>query len=312
MSHNLFLGMYTFGIKKLNTSDSERVEINDFLSNAYPDKENKFSEGFVQDIISLIDEKIFKNERNTHGGILDEKSISSSRRILDIVIDGGTTGIKQFIIDEEGKKSILYDNEIVGPKFYARLWLPANTKTGYLFIQKYGAFSIKPIFDDIIKGVLKSNGYNIVSNSLKATTTKQRQREFLKRSTIKDIVIVSNRSSHETGAADAASAEIRLKNIVTQKNKAISKSDMNAALKNHGFSIGDRVYDIKATYQNKTGDIKEERTVRLDSSEETINVIPNIVVPPSCIDVDNYPIFEKMKDFVDKEMIQVKKEAKIK
>ncbi|WP_321289386.1 hypothetical protein [uncultured Sunxiuqinia sp.] len=311
MSHNLFLGMYTFGIKKLNTPDSKRIEINDFLSNAYPDDDNKFTKGFVQNLIYLIDEKTYKNERNTHGAILEEKSINSSRRILDILIDGGTTGIKQFIIDESGKKRILSDSEIVGPKFYARIWMPANTKTGYLFIQKYGSFSIKPIFDDIIKDVLKSKGYNIINNSIKATTTKARQKEFLKRSTIRDIVIVSNRSSHETGAADAASAEIRLKNIITQKNKVVGKTDMEAALKNHGFSIGRRDYDIKATYQNKIDDFKEERTIMLDSSEETINVIPNILIPQSCIDADNYPIFSKMQDFVDKEMIQVKKEAKI-
>lgn len=311
MSHNLFLGMYTFGIKKLNTPDSKRIEINDFLSNAYPDEENKFGNGFIQDIISLIDEKTYKNERNTHGAILDENIISSSRRILDIIIDGGTTGIKQFIIDESGNRKILSDNEIVGPKFYARIWLPANTKTGYLFIQKYGAFSIKPIFDDIIKEVLKSKGYNIVSNTIKATTTKARQKEFLRRSTIRDIVIVSNKSSHETGAADATSAEIRLKNIITKDNKIVGKRDMEAALKNHGFSIDKRNYDIKATYQNKTADFKEERTIMLDSSEETINVIPNILIPQSCIDSDNYPIFKKMQDFVDKEMTQVKKEAKL-
>ena len=57
--------------------------------------------------------------------------------------------------------------------------------------------------------------------------------------------------------------------------------------------------------------MKEEKTVMLDSSEETINIIPNIIIPPSCIDKDNYPIFSKMQEFVDREMIQVRKEAKL-
>lgn len=178
MSHNLFLAMYTFGIKKVNTSDSDRIEINDFLSNAYPDKKDKFTEGFVNDFINLIDEKTFKNEKKTHGAILDEKSINGTKRILDILIDGGITGIKQFIINEDGKRSELTENETVGPKFFARIWLPANTSTGYIFIQKYGSLSIKPIFDDIIKNVLKTNNYNLTSNRIAPTTTKKDRQNF--------------------------------------------------------------------------------------------------------------------------------------
>jgi hypothetical protein len=311
MSHNLFLAMYTFGIKKVNTSDTERVEINNFLSNAYPDEENKFTDGFVQDVINLIDEKAFKNERKTHGAILDEKAVKSSRRILDILIDGGITGIKQFIINEEGKRSELSENEIVGPKFFARIWLPSNTSTGYLFIQKYGALSIKPIFDDILKSILKTRNYSLINSRIIPTTTKKRQIEFLKKSTIRDVLIVSNNSSHETGAADASSASIRLNKVVTKGSKTINKKEISAALKNHGFKIGDRNYLIKAIYQKRDENYKEERTVALDNSEETINVIPNIVIPSNCIDMDNYPIFDRLQEFVDAEMIQVKNEAKI-
>lgn len=104
MPHNLFLAMYTFKIKKRNTSNLDLIENNDFLSNAYPEKENAFSDGFVKDIIDFIDKKTFKNEQNTHGAILDDMKISIHQRILDILIDGGTTGIKQFIIDESGEK----------------------------------------------------------------------------------------------------------------------------------------------------------------------------------------------------------------
>lgn len=125
------------------------------------------------------------------------------------------------------------------------------------------------------------------------------------------MLIVSNKSSHETGAADAVSAVIKLKNVITKKSKTISKKEISAALKNHGFQISDRNYIIKAIYQNKSENFKEERTVALDNSEETINIIPNIIIPSYCVDMNNYPIFNRLQEFVDDEIIQVRKEAKI-
>lgn len=310
MSHNLFLGMYTFGIKKYGGHNRDLVELNNFLSVAYPDAENKFLDGFVQDVIELLDEKVFKNIKNTHGGTLDNKAVYGNRRILDIMIDGGITGVQQFLIKEDGEKEVLNKGNIVGPKFFGRIWLPSNSKTGYLFIQKYGSISIKPLFDDIIRNVLVKHDFNIVNSNLRPTTTQARMKQFLKKSTIKDITIVSRQSSFSTGTADANSATITLKRFKSSKGKQIDAEDINAALKNHGFSIEGRDYDIKATYEHKTESVKEVRTVSLDTSEETINVIPNIIVPPPCIDIDNYPIFEQMQEFVDKEIEQVKKESK--
>jgi hypothetical protein len=312
MAHNLFLGMYSFQIKKPFSSNLDVIENNDFLSKAYPNHQIKFSEGFAQDIISVLDKKAYKNEQNTLGATLQAQSFNATERTLDILINGGITGIKQFLIDESGNQKILSDKEIVGLKFYARIWLPANTNTGYLFLQRYGSLTIKPIFDSIIKYILKNHEYGLVGNRLIATTTKKRQKEFLKYSTIKDISIVSKRSSHETGAADATSATIKLSNVNLKSKTEIKKEELDAALKNHGFSIGERKYEIKATYEQQVNeDYKEERTVVLDSSEETINVIPNIVIPPDCIDIDNYPIFEKMQKLVDREMDQIKIESKL-
>ena len=313
MTHNLFLGMYTFSIKKIHTSNKKKTEINEYLSIAYPDTSgSKFGNGFVQDVISFIDQKAYKNERNTHGGIMSEKDFNISDRTLDLLIDGGITGLKQFIIDESGKKTVLSDGEIIGPKFFCRIWLPANTNTGYLFIQKYGSLSIKPLFDSIIKDVLKLRGFSIVTGTLKPSTTKARQKAFMKHSTLKDITIVSKSSSHNTGAADATTAEIRLKNFVPIKNTKVSIDEMvKSACENHGFTLENRNYEIKGTYRAETNGLTQERTTTLDSTEETINIIPSIVVPTGCIDSDNYPIFSKMQELVKNEMMVIKKEAKI-
>ncbi len=312
MAHNLFLGIYSFQIKKANTSNLNVIENNDFLSKAYPTQNIKFSEGFVQDIISVLDKKAYKNEQKTLGAILYAQSFSATERTLDILINGGITGIKQFLIDESGNQQVLSEKEIVGLRFFARIWLPANTKTGYLFLQRYGSLTIKPIFDSILGNILKNHDYSLVGKKLIATTTKKRQEEFFKYSTIKDISIVSKKSSHETGAADATSATIKLSNVSIKTSKEVGKEELNAALKNHGFSIGERSYEIKATYEQQVNEnYKEERTVVLDGSEETINVVPNILIPSDCYDADNYPIFEKMQKLVDDEMKQIKFEAKL-
>jgi hypothetical protein len=175
MAHNLFLGMYSFRIKKRNTKNSEAINNNTFLSESYPDEDNKFENGFVQDVIKVFDLGTFKNDKNTHGAILEEKEFNKNQRTIDIQINGGITGLKQYLLDESGDKSELSDKDTVGLKFFARIWFPANSKSGYIFLQKYGTLSIKPIFDAILKKVLSNNNCSLVGRKVSATTTKKRQ-----------------------------------------------------------------------------------------------------------------------------------------
>lgn len=306
--------MYTYSIKKKRTRIGAVLDNNEFLECAYPSLDgNKFELGFVQDIISLVDSKAYKNPQNTHGATLDKMKINATNRTLDIIIDGGLTGIKQFIIEDDGGKQELSNDDIVGLKFYARFWLPAGTKTAYVFIQKYGSMSIKPIFDSILIDLLKKYELTISNSKIKATTTKARLKQFLKNAELKNITIVSTTSINSTGAAEASSVEVKLKNfkpIRNSKQKAHMEG-IKQALESHGFTIGNKVYEIKGTYEYSNNGVQEERTAKLDATEETINIVPNIVVPPNCIDIDNYPIFEKMIELVNDEMAQVRKESKI-
>ena len=309
--HNLFLGMYTFGIKRKNRPNSESLSVNDFLSMAYSEDGNKFQEGFVPQVIKLLDECVYKNSKNTHGATLEECTFSSNERVLDLLLNGGITGIKQYIIDEEAQKTELSPEEVVGMKFYGRIWLPSGSNAGFLFIQKYGSLSIMPIFESIIKDILGKHNLKLVQNRLIGTTTNKRLEHFLKYSSIRDVVIVSKKNLHSSIGTIASSATIRLKNIIRSKNQdIISGEEIQQALKSHGFTIGERDYDIKATYEQKVEDYKEEKTVSLDSSNETVNIIPNIVIPKSYINEDNSPNFEKMKSFVDSELEVIMSEAK--
>ena len=313
MAHNLFLGMYTFNIKKSRTSNENLISNNDFLSNSYPDIEgSKFGEGFVKDVVSFIDSKTFKNSRNTHGGVLEEKALNSMNRTLDIMIDGGITGLKQFLIEEDGEKSEISDKVTVGLKFFARIWLPGGSNTGYVFIQKYGSLSIKPLFDDLIAKVYRKHGYSVIGGKLSPSTTKARMKEFLKKSRLRDLVIVSQKNPNQTGAPNSTGATIRIRNVNIKKStRRIDNEDINNVLKDHGFKIGKRSYLIKATYENKTEEYNEEKTVIIDGSEETINVIPSVLLPNDCINVDNHPVFDRMREFTDEERVQVMIEAKL-
>jgi len=310
MSHRLFLAMYSFQLKKRNTIDSEVISIDDFLSNSYPNVDNKFSEGFVQDLISIFEEKVYKNKQNTVGGMLTDKSLSVNERTIDLFLDGGITGIKQFLIDENGKKRELRKTDTVGLKFFARFWLPSRTNTGYLFIQKYGSLSIKSLFDSIINTIVVNKKHSLVQNRLVPTTTKTRMNSFIKSAYVKNVGIFSYKNPHSTGGPIAQSAELKLKNVSI---KNVDNLNMKVILKmaeDHGLKIEGSNYYFKATYELKNEDYKEERTVSLDNTDETINIVPAIVVPSDCINSDNHPIFEKMKLLTNQEIEQLKKEAK--
>lgn len=314
MSHKLYLGMYIFSIKKRYTQDAEKISNNDFLESAYIDLDkNKFSEGFAQDVIKLMDEKVFKTQDGTQGGILDQEQINEKERKLDLLVNGGNSGIKQFIIDEDGNKQEISDKDIVGPKFFARFWLPAGTKTGYVFIQKYGVISIKPLFDSILKELLRKRGFSFFGvKRLKPTTTKARLDKFLKKAILRDVSIISEKGINNTGEPEASSVTIKLKRFNNYKEvKEIDKEYIDKALNQYGIFIEDRNYKIRGTYEYDKGKDKQERTVDLDGSEDTINIIPNTIIPNHCIDQNNYPIFERLSAFIDQEIEQVRKEAKL-
>jgi len=62
MAHNLYLGMYTFSVKRKHTKNTEIIDNNELLEACYPELDNnKFEKGFAQDLISLLD-RFFDNK----------------------------------------------------------------------------------------------------------------------------------------------------------------------------------------------------------------------------------------------------------
>lgn len=305
LKHRLFLAMYSFQIKKRNTSNEDVFEINDFLSSSYPDVHAKFEKGFVQDVIELFDKKLFNNKTDTMGGILEKSCHNTAGRTFDIMLNGGTKGLKQYLIDENGEKRDISDNDIVGLKFFTRIWLPSQSNSGYLFIQRYQNASIKPLFDELIKEVLDKHNLILAARRTVKTTTKKRQQEFMSRAVAKEITVVINGSPHDTGGPNTSTATISLKKINTNKNR-IGKKLVNKYLRNAGIKItGD--YRYKTKYQSEVNGYKEEKTVKEDN---TFSLIPNTPIPIECVDENNHPDFKKMQSFVSNEMNQLLKEAK--
>jgi hypothetical protein len=308
-NHRAFLGVYLLQIKNKFGKNIDIINTNDFLSEAYQEKDKKFEEGFIQDIIKLFDLKTFKNDKNTHGGILNQSDFNNSNRTLDLLINGGITGIKQYIINEDKETKEVSDKDTVGLKFFARIWLPSNSNSAYVFIQKYGSLSIKSLFDDMLKKVLQKNQFGIVGRKLRATTTKKRLNEFLTNSNVSDITLISKKSAFDTSSVYAKKASIKFSGITKRKNY-IDREDVDRYLIEHGLSISNKDYDTTVTYSRITDGFIEKKTSKLDVSEETINIIPNVIIPEELLEDDNSPNFEKMQLFVSREMEILKKEAK--
>lgn len=310
MTHKLYMSMYAFQVKQNYRPHSETKTMNDFLSHAYPDEKGSKFGCFVKDIVELIEEKVFKNASNTHGGVLEEKAFSTHKRTLDLMINGGTTGIKHYLISEDGKKRETSDTDIVGLKFFVRIWLPANSKVGFVFMQTYNSLGIRPLIDSIIETVLRNYNHKFAGSGMVKATTKKRQKEFLKNSHIKDIIVISNSEMHGTGVGKLTTVEIKIKNVLWGANKEIDLDDISSELEPHGFKIDDRKYIIKGRLQKEGPSKSEEKTVYLDQNQDSINVIPNVQLPGDCQDVYMHPLFDKIREWVDVEMAQLQKEAR--
>lgn len=307
-NHKLLLSMYVFQLKKRNGNNADLLTTDDFLSSVYSEKNNYFADGFAMDFKRIIGNNVIKT--NTHGGRLAQYEINGDDKYLDIMLDGGLTGIQQFIIDDLGNIKDISSEDIVGLKFFARIWLPSSSTNFYVFVQRYSDLNIKKLFDHILNLLFSENDYSIANRYLKATTTKVRQEKFLENSSLKEITILSKKSSSETSIADSSSAslKIRLKKGLFNIRNIFTRDKISEIAQEHGFELGERSYIIKATYENDENG-NEQRTRVLDSSEDSINIIPNIVIRPDCIDAKNYPIFKKLQRFIDEEISIIKNEV---
>jgi hypothetical protein len=310
MFRKLLLSHYMFIVKKYGSSNDNKISNNDFLSECYPNKSNKFRDGLYKDIIGRLDDKVYINSENTYGGILENKEIDSRNKYIDLLINGGVTGIKQYLIKNDGKPTEISSSDIVGLKFFIRLWVPTSQEQIHVFLSSYDNISIKPLVDSLIKELLLDNKFNFIGNGLIKTTTDKRQKEFIKNSNIKEIILISDKSKSSIQGPSAIKGELRLKKLNYFQKNGFKFSAIKSASKKLGFNLAGRNYTIKAVYEKGSGTEKEEKTVYLDSGMDIMNVIPNIILPSNCRDNNSHVDFDEVRDFVSDEIKQILKESK--
>lgn len=235
-NHKLYLGLYSFQIRKKTNKIRERniLDIDNFLD-SIKDTQNNTSgfTVFFKEVVKFFNHRAIKTKDNTQGGALVESVCSSDKRTIDLLVNGGNTGILQYIIDEEGNTETIEPEKIVGLKFYFRIWLPAGGKTGYVFIQHYNTLRITKLAEHLITSTLKSYNLRIDSNSLKSTTTEARRKLFMESSSLKHITVISKKSIHEVSSGNAKDVSIKLtgiKNIISDIFK-LDKAAIRKALK---------------------------------------------------------------------------------
>lgn len=308
MAHKLNLGMYCFRIKPLGGSDTDVLSIDEFLQEAYHDVGNKFIY-FCDDILNTL-KRVYKTKDKDLGAVKDQERIDPKRRILDLMLDGGITGIKQSLISPElEERTTIPAEDTVALPFFVRFWMQ-ESNVGYIFIQSYTTLSIRKLISEVLQEVLRNKEFSFVGHTIKKTTTRLRMQRFLDSSTPIAITIVNKTSEYNPTDTHVSTARIQLKGDLPSID-TIDKQTIRRYTKNkHGIELKEAdIYHYKITYQseNERGE-KEERTVPLEYDLSDSKLIPNIVVPSECIDEDNYPIWDKMEELCDHEITQILKE----
>ena len=308
MAHKLNLEMYAFQIKRVHTKDSEKVSIGEFFSNAYPGQMHPFK-AFADDFLSRL-KGLYKTKDNDLGGILIKSELDYQQRTLDCLIDGGITGIRQSLISSPEERKEITPDDTVGLHFFIRIWM-CQSDTAYVFIQSYSLLTIRKLVEEVLYTLLASKGHAIINRHMQKTTTRKRMEAFLESSIPIAVSVISKPSEFDPAQTQTTSAKLVLKGKLSMDDIADTKSIQDFARNHHGISLDEtnNVYRYTITYktQNERGDF-EERTVPLEVDLGDIKLIPNIVIPPICINEDNYPDFEKMRKFCDAEIRQILEE----
>lgn len=305
-NHKLNLSMFSFHIKRKRSQDSETILIDEFLDNSYPESGNPFNAFAASFVTSLS--TLYKTSDNTLGAVINWHEIDASNRLLDITIDGGTTGIKQLLIysnPREGSKMINTEDTVTLP-FFVRFWMP-STRTGYIFLQSYTDSTIRRLILSVLKDVLTRTNYCLVQQRINKTTTRSRMQQFLDRSVPIAISIINKPSEYDPIRLSSSSATLTIKGDLPSADQLTPSNIKNFASETHGINLSeDGNYQYKITYQitNERGD-KEERTIALEADLGDIKVIPNIIIPEECINEDNHPIKEELQRICNEEIEQI-------
>lgn len=309
-NHNLNLSLFSFEIKRIRSSNSDQLEMDEFLSSAYPgtDSFRTFSERILNALLTP-----YINRNRTLGAIqAGWHNIDVSRRILDITLDGGITGIRQSLIGSgsEPSRQTINTLDIVALRYFVRIWMPSLSCSGYIFLQSYTSYTIKPLIQDVLLSELRQTGHNLIGERINRTTTRQRIEEFIARGVPIALSIINKPSVYDISVPSTTSATITLKGGIPSIPDLTRDSIKDLARERFGITLSeeDYSYQYKVKYQitNDRGE-KEQKECLLEA-QDGARLIPNIIIPEDCIDSDNYPITSRMQQLCDDEINQINSE----
>lgn len=300
MEHKLYLETLEFKIKKINARRHDVLTNQEVLSTLYPGSDKAFKR-LVQDLINQIGQKTHLPYKNkTHGGLLVKWELSVPNRTADFIINGGLTGLEQSQINKDGGIKLISADDIIGLPHFVRIWLPAGTDSGFVFMQKYGgAANIKLLLTELIHNILKPNDLILVERRLKSVTTKERMEDFISKSKLHSISLVQTKRINDTGSVKTQSTRIKLSGLKKSSVENYTIDSIGEDLSERGITIsGNEKFSVTALLKNG----KEEKTVTLDQTGDYDGFIPNLNIPEKCYDTKKNPIFKKMQKFVTSEM----------
>lgn len=310
---DLLLGIYSFKIKPKRKSDHHVIQIDKFLNDAYPSVSNKFMQGFCADIKNMTTAVIKNNEGNV-GAIFTKEAVNQAKRYYDILLDGGNTGVEQFIIDETtGKRTKAGKDKIIGPQFFARFYLPSGTDTAFVFIQSYANMTIKGIYDTIVNELLDKYEFRMVPGRLQQTTTSKRYQQFINSSESVAVSMIKKVGHSNTNALQANTVKINLEGISLPKGLTEAQiiDNIIKTLNTVNIKVTNRTGFTYNTKLKNQGD-KSQRTASLGYRKQDLNFVPRIIMDTKCIDTNtNFPIFKQVQEFIDDEIGILRKENKI-
>ncbi len=324
MAHQLKLHIWKLGLKPRgeNRTDNEELFNRIIAYEDNPESAQPYSV-FLDHFVRSFNGEFHRDARRTKAfaPVPDKISIHSDDQLIHGFLQGGPTGIKQSVKDnnrfiEEG--TIITENQVVGLEYYFLLWIPQDVDYMYVMMQSYSDVNhgIATPFFDHLKRFLSYYRYSITTKEGKVPESIQNA--FLDRGVVVGLDVTSKRTSRgqrnqfSPSLADQESTKVRVSISSFELNardfirEYRRRSDRNPFyIDLTGMGIDDpREYQANIRY-------KDPMTKKLTSATITdlMNVRPTIVVPDSIkTPGGEVPDMQLIYDFCMEHLTQLKRE----
>lgn len=319
MAQGLQLEIYSIAIKKRNSKVKEFLNFQYLFDTIQTDKDKAYHQ-FISDFRGIFDGK-FKSDIKGTKSISTPKDdrfkFRSNLNIIDGSILGGAIGSVQEIYNQEDankKVGEITKDQIASLPFYVKLWTPYDHNSGILMVQSYTSHTVTELIRKYLKDFFASYGFTLSVSSFIPEVIKK---EYLKKSHVYEMKIINNKISRGKrkiinpifAEYDKLKIEVKISGFeedvasfwdkFRKGNKKLIGADLNDLDINE-----ENGYDIKAFY-------KDDKGHRANVSMKNImDFSPTIFLPNELKQQDDHFNFERIKEYTDGILNQIKLEIK--